>query len=192
MKHRPPNGAGRLRTFYLAPWRVDVTMRTGVDRLVPFTGLARAVAAALDATGAEGPASIGLILTDDHELHALNRASMDVDAPTDVLAFPLLPPAAFPGHPGQDPTVREEPIRPFALPPRRRAHLGDVVVSVERAVEQAVAGRGGQAGDARWTPGEELRLLATHGTLHLCGWDHALPDEETAMRALERRLLGHR
>ena len=33
-----------------------------------------------------------------------------------------------------------------------------------------------------------LRLLVTHGTLQICGWDHAEPAEETEMRALERRL----
>jgi probable rRNA maturation factor len=63
-------------------------------------------------------------------------------------------------------------------------------VSVERAVDQAEHGTGGQTGDVRWSPGDELRLLVTHGTLHLCGWDHADPTEEGAMRALERRLLA--
>ena len=38
--------------------------------------------------------------------------------------------------------------------------------------------------------GDELRLLVTHGTLHVCGWDHAEPQEEAAMRALEQRLLA--
>ncbi len=63
-------------------------------------------------------------------------------------------------------------------------------MSVERAIEQAEAGRGGQTGDVRWSPSDELRLLVTHGTLHICGWDHAEPAEAAAMRALERRLLG--
>ena len=62
--------------------------------------------------------------------------------------------------------------------------------ALERAIEQAADGRGGQTGDVRWTPAEELRLLVPHGTLHLCGWDHAEAEEEAAMRALERRLLG--
>ena len=39
-------------------------------------------------------------------------------------------------------------------------------------------------------PADELRLLVMHGALHLCGWDHADPEEEAAMRTLERRLLG--
>jgi probable rRNA maturation factor len=63
------------------------------------------------------------------------------------------------------------------------------VVSVERAIEQASAGRGGQTGDVAWSPADELRLLVTHGALHVCGWDHAEPAEEAAMRALETRLL---
>jgi probable rRNA maturation factor len=37
---------------------------------------------------------------------------------------------------------------------------------------------------------DELRLLVTHGTLHVCGWDHAEPEEEAAMRAVERELLA--
>ena len=87
------------------------------------------------------------------------------------------------------------PARPrrapaFPLPPGRRPHLGDIVVSVERAVEQAEGGRGGQTGDVRWSPADELRLLVTHGALHICGWDHAEPAEEAAMRALEGRLLA--
>jgi probable rRNA maturation factor len=62
-------------------------------------------------------------------------------------------------------------------------------VSVERAIAQAREGRGGQTGDVLWSPADELRLLVTHGTLHLCGWDHAEPVEEAAMRELEARLL---
>ncbi len=111
---------------------------------------------------------------------------------TDVLSFPLLPPSAFPDHPGKAPdgAAADDAGAAFALPPGSRPHLGDIVVSVERAIDQAAAGRGGQTGDVRWDAGDELRLLVTHGTLHVCGWDHAEPEEEAAMRALERRLLA--
>ena len=178
------------RAVYLGPWRVDLTVRDGIETPVSAAALARTVAAALTAAAAPGPASIGLILSDDAELAALNADHLGKTGATDVLSFPLLPPAAFPPHPGRvaDGSSRIE-APDFALPPGRRGHLGDIVISVERAAEQAEAGRGGQTGDVRWSTADELRLLATHGTLHICGWDHAEPAEETAMRALETRLL---
>jgi probable rRNA maturation factor len=161
-----------MTSIYRPPWRVDVTIREAVRSPISSAALATAIVAALEATGAPRPASIGLILTDDAELTELNRVHMHEDGPTDVLSFPLLSDV------------------PFALPPGRRQHLGDIVVSVERARAQAGQGRGGQTGDVRWSPADELRLLVTHGTLHVMGMDHARPADEAAMRALERRLLG--
>jgi probable rRNA maturation factor len=178
------------RAVYLGPWRVDLTIRDGIEARVGGAALARTVAAALTAAGAPEPASIGLILSDDAELAALNADHLGKTGPTDVLSFPLLPPEAYPPHAGRVADrsgFAEFPL--FALPPGGRQHLGDIVISVERAAEQAEAGRGGQTGDVRWSAADELRLLATHGTLHICGWDHAEPAEETAMRALETRLL---
>ena len=87
------------------------------------------------------------------------------------------------------PFVRSHGPAAFALPPGVRVHLGDIVVSVERAIDQARSGRGGWTGDVRWSPADELRLLVTHGTLHICGWDHADPAEQAAMRRLEEELL---
>ena len=178
------------RAVYLGPWRVDLTIRDGTETPVSGAALARTVASALTAAGAPEPASIGLILADDAELAALNADHLGKTGPTDVLSFPLLSPDGFPPHPGSlaDPSSRAE-APDFALPPGRRRHLGDIVISVERALEQADAGRGGQTGMVRWSAADELRLLATHATLHICGWDHAEPAEETAMRALENQLL---
>jgi probable rRNA maturation factor len=170
-----------VRTIYVPPWRVDVEARPGVPRLMSVAALARAIASALDAAGAPSPASIGLILSDDSELAALNRRHMDVDGPTDVLSFPMLEPSAF----GRG---RRKRWAPAERAPR--THIGDIAISVERAGEQAEHGRGGQTGDVRWSAADELRLLVTHGTLHLCGWDHAEPAEEAAMREMERELLA--
>lgn len=165
-------------------------MRPTVSAPVPASRLADAIAAAADAAGAPAPAIIGLILADDRELARLNRTAMGHHGPTDVLSFPLLPTSAFPAHPGARPLVPEAGPASFALPPGARRWLGEIVVSVPRAVAQAEEGRGGQDGRQRWSAGDELRLLVTHGTLHLCGWDHADAAEGAAMRALERRLLG--
>jgi probable rRNA maturation factor len=174
------------RSIYLPPWRVDVDVRDGVRAPVAHRRLTLAIGTALEMAGAPRPASIGLILTGDAEITALNERYLGEAGPTDVLSFPLLPPDAYPPHPGKHATASGDP---FPLPPGRRAHLGDIVVSVERAIEQAEGGRGGQTGDVRWSAAHELRLLVIHGTLHLCGWDHADRVEERAMRALERDLL---
>lgn len=177
-----------MTSYRIDGWRVEVERRDGVPRVVPAATLARVAAAALAAGGAPSPASIGLVLSGDPELAELNASHMGKDGPTDVLSFPLLPPDVFPPHPGRGGSVG--PAASFVLPPGRRPHLGDIVVSVERAIEQAESGRGGHTGEVRWSPADELRLLVTHGTLHVCGWDHAEPEEEAAMRALERTLLG--
>jgi probable rRNA maturation factor len=176
------------RSHYLGPWRVDLTLRPGIEAPISGRALARAMVLAAEAAGAPSPASIGLILSDDAELAELNEVHLGKRGPTDVLSFPLLAAETYPAHPGRLEGATAA-TSTFALPPGRRPHLGDVVISVERAVEQALEGRGGQTGTVRWAPADELRLLAIHGTLHLCGWDHAEVAEEAAMRALEARLL---
>ena len=189
-----PSSSLDSRSIYVERWRIDISVRPGVARLLSHAALARTVTRGLEAAGAPQRASIGLILSDDSELAGLNARHMGKDGPTDVLSFPLLAPAAFPDHPGRDSAAgtadSAAPAIEFALPPGRRLYLGDIVVSVERAIDQAGAGRGGQTGDVRWSAADELRLLVTHGTLHVCGWDHAEPTEEAAMRALEQRLLA--
>lgn len=191
-----------LRSLYLAPFRVDLDVREAVPAVVPGAALARALVAALRAGGAPEPASVGLVLGDDALLAGLNAEHLGKTGPTDVLSFPLLPPEAYPPHEGEAAQavpggsaktaggVPGDPRRAFLLPPGTRLHLGDVVVSVERAIAQAEAGRGGQTGDVRWSPTDELRLLVVHGGLHLCGWDHAEPAEEAAMRSLEQWVLA--
>jgi len=182
------------RQFYLPPFRVDLEIRAGVPRVLPAAALARVLRSALVAGGAPEPASVGLVLADDPELARLKRKFLGGSGATDVLSFPLLPPEAYPRHPGGPvPAARPvaaDPGKAFLLPPGTRLHVGDIVVSVQRAVLQAAEGLGGQTGDVRWSPADELRLLVVHGGLHLCGWDHAEPAEEAAMRALEREVLA--
>jgi probable rRNA maturation factor len=167
-----------------------VTLRPGIPALLPLDECRAVLAVTLEAAGAPPDATVTLALSDDAELARLNAEHMGKTVPTDVLSFPLLPAGSFPPHEGQDPDARVRGSHVFALPPGEPVHLGDIVISVERAIAQAEAGQGGQTSDLRWSPADELRLLITHGALHLCGWDHAEPAEEAAMRALERRLLG--
>ena len=172
----------RPRVLYLPPWRIDVVKRDGAASPLSAIGIARAVVLGLEAAGAPEPGSVTVVLTDDMELADLNREHMGIEGPTDVLSFPMLPPETFSAGARRPPTPTSAR--------GGRAHIGDIAISVERAVDQAEQGRGGQTGDVRWSAADELRLLVIHGTLHLCGRDHAEPADEAAMRALERDLLA--
>jgi probable rRNA maturation factor len=187
-----PLQADRGRPVYLGACRIDIVRRAGSRPILTDARLARTIARALEAAGAPEPASLTVVLTDDEELAELNKTHLGKDGPTDVLSFPMLLARSFPPHAGQDPARLANEVAPPGpeLAPGSRTHLGDMAISVERAIDQAESGHGGQTGTVRWSPADELRLLATHGTLHICGWDHAEREEEAAMRALEQRLLA--
>ena len=155
----------------------------------PGTVLARSVAAALEAAGAPGPATLGPDPHRRRRARVAQRGAHGQGRPDRRVVVPAAASRGLPAASGQG-ARHGAPPPAFSLPPGARRISGDVVVSVERAIDQAGAGRGGQTGDVRWDARDELRLLVTHGTLHVCGWDHAEPEEEAAMRALERELLG--
>lgn len=93
---------------------------------------------------------ISIVLTDDEEIRALNRAYRGKDEPTDVLSFSLRETTAE--EKGWDTSVLEE-----ELP------LGEVYISVPTALRQA------QAGERSLE--EEVAFLAVHGVMHLLGYE---------------------
>ena len=108
-----------------------------------------------------------LTLTGDEHLREYNRRYRGLDEPTDVLAFAA-----------QEPPKDQR----FQAPPGTEHWLGDIVISLPRARRQAR--------EAGHPVDDEVRLLAVHGFLHLLGYDHAEPAEETTMTALAKRILG--
>ena len=116
---------------------------------------------------------IELTLCGDEEMTHLNFDHMGERGPTDVLAFPLHEWSVDMGHSH----LADEDA---GMPPGGLL-LGDVVIDVDQAVRQAV--------DGGWSPAQEIALLAVHGALHLVGHDHAEPEDEEAMRAIERDVL---
>lgn len=119
--------------------------------------LEQAAQAALTQCAAPADADMVIVLADDAHLHELNRQFLDIDAPTDVLSFPSGDIDPETGHP----------------------YLGDVIISVERARQQAVD----------HSLEDELRLLVVHGTLHLLGFDHADDEEKQQMWAAQSAVL---
>lgn len=113
--------------------------------------------------------SLGLIFCDDAEIAQLNEEWRGQSGPTDVLAF----------------ANQDEPF-PLPPPPEHMAsgqngaeplELGDIVISRDMASRQADLYGHSQS--------QELLLLASHGLLHLLGWDH--PDEASLAAMLERQ-----
>lgn len=110
-----------------------------------------------------------LRLTTNQEIQALNAQYRGYEAATDVLAFPALP-LEIPEFVEADSfdQAGDEPL-----------YLGDIVISVETATQQAA--------QSNHTLATELAWLASHGLLHLLGWDH--PDRD-ALEAMMQKQAG--
>jgi probable rRNA maturation factor len=108
---------------------------------------------------------LSLILTDDRQVQLLNSQYRHKDQPTDVLAFAAL--------------ETEVPIANFHTD--EPLYLGDIIISLETANKQAI--------DQGHSLTKELIWLASHGFLHLLGWDHPDDDSLTAMLTKQEELL---
>ncbi len=126
-----------------------------------FAALGRHV---LDAMRVHPQTDLSILLVDEDVMTDLHVRWMDEPGPTDVLSFPM------------------DELRPGADgEPTPAGLLGDVVLCPTVAARQAT--------EAGHSTTEELLLLTTHGILHLLGFDHAEPEEEKEMFALQRQLL---
>lgn len=108
------------------------------------------------------PVYVSLLFTGNDEIQVINREYRDKDQPTDVISFAY--------HETED----------FDIGPYDT--LGDIVISLERVVEQAK--------EYNHSPKRELFYVLTHGVLHLLGYDHIEEEERKEMRAKEEEILG--
>lgn len=135
---------------------VEITRR-GPGRKVPSRALKKIAQGILAVLG-EGEAELSLALIGDAEMRKLNARYRRKDYPTDVLSFPL-----------------EEKL------PSAERLLGDVIISVEKARQQATErGR---------TRDEEMVTLLIHGIVHLLGYDHERSARDARiMKRLENKI----
>lgn len=112
----------------------------------------------------EGSAEISITFVDNEEIHKLNKQYRDKDMPTDVLSFPL----------GDNGTYDVDHTTGAKM-------LGDVVISMEKAVDQAeLYGHSLQ---------REVAYLTAHSVLHLLGYDHETGIERVHMREKEELVM---
>ena len=134
---------------------VELTQR-GEGRKAPRRALRRTAQAILDIVG-RSETELSLALVGNAEMRRLNAAYRKKDYPTDVLSFPLE------GAPGAG------------------SILGDVVISIEQARQQAL--------EHGCSEEEELLTLLIHGIVHLLGYDHERsPKEARAMKRVENKI----
>jgi probable rRNA maturation factor len=120
------------------------------------------------AENAAPEAELGLVITGQTRIQELNLVHLGIDAPTDVLAFPMS---------NEDDTDMPE----FVTPPDGAVHLGEVIISYPQAFMQAE--------EHRHPVKKEVAILIIHGVLHLLGYDHDAPEPEQRMRAREAEIL---
>ncbi len=126
-----------------------------MDKLV----LIEAARITLDFTGSDENSDVSIVIGNDRLLHRLNLEYRQMDVPTDVLSFPS----------GE------------VDPDTSSLYLGDVVISLPRAQEQASA--------EGHLLAEELQLLVVHGILHLLGFDHEESKDKKKMWVIQDQIL---
>ncbi len=134
----------------------------------------KGIQATLDAEKVRVDCEINVLITNDRGIHAINKASREIDRPTDVLSFPM-----FQLEPGNPPADWEN----YLDPETELVPLGDMCISLERATAQAK--------EFGHSSRREVGYLTIHSMLHLLGYDHL--DEgpqKKQMRAREEAIAG--
>ncbi|NLX63729.1 MAG: rRNA maturation RNase YbeY [Clostridiaceae bacterium] len=118
------------------------------------------------------PCEAYVTLTDNENIKVLNLEYRGIDKATDVLSFPIIQ------------YINGEPqIQPGDMDPGSgRVFLGDIIISVEKAFEQAE--------NFGHSVERELAFLAVHGALHLLGYDHETETDEKRMFSLQEDILN--
>lgn len=120
-------------------------------------------------------ASVNLVITDNEEIHRVNREFREIDRPTDVLSFPMVP-FEKPG----DYRLVEEDDSYFDLDSGELL-LGDIMISGDKVLAQAE--------EYGHSVKREFCFLVAHSLLHLLGYDHMTPEEASVMEAKQTEVL---
>ena len=136
----------------------------------------RVVNQALDYEGCPYETELSIILTENEEISKMNCEFRGIDSATDVLSFPMIDyniPSDF--------SDLEDNTEEYFNPETGELILGDIVISVEKVMEQAE--------NYGHSIERELAFLTAHSVLHLCGYDHIEEDERVVMEKKQEDIL---
>ncbi|MBE5967771.1 MAG: rRNA maturation RNase YbeY [Lachnospiraceae bacterium] len=138
--------------------------------------LKKVVEGCMDFENCPYEAEVSILLTNDEEIQEINREYRKLDVPTDVLSFPATEYAV----PGDFSDLEEEYPDSFH-PETGELLLGDIVISVERAIRQAM--------EYGHTIEREIAFLTAHSMFHLFGYDHMEEEERIRMEEKQKFVL---
>ena len=133
----------------------------------------KCIEATLNLEGITVPCEINVLVTNDKGIHAINKASRNIDRPTDVLSFPMFDLEA--GNPPEDWEM-------YLDPESGLCPLGDMCISLERAMAQAK--------EFGHTVRREVGYLTIHSMLHLLGYDHLDEAEQKAQMRQREEIIA--
>ncbi len=122
-------------------------------------------------------AQVNLLVTDDQGICGFNRQFRQIDAPTDVLSFPMI---SF-GREADFSVVEDAQADSFD-PESGELLLGDIILSVDKIL--------GQAENYGHSTKREFAFLVAHSMLHLCGYDHINKEEAEVMEEKQEKILS--
>ena len=159
----------------MSKYKVNITFDVFTLRQAFLTPvIQKCVEKTLENEGVSVPCEINVFITNNKGIQAINKASRDIDAPTDVLSFPM-----FQFVPKELPDCWD----PYLDPETDMCPLGDMAISLEKAISQAK--------EFGHSTRREIGYLTIHSMLHLLGYDHLDEGEQkTQMRQQEEMIAS--
>lgn len=147
---------------------MEIVLSSQPESLVVPANLESAITAVLTKAaqvyGLPPQTEVSVLLTDNATIRMLNSEYRGKDTPTDVLSFAL--------SEGEEPEIIDGPEQNL---------LGDIIISIEKAAEQAA--------EYGHSEEREIAFLTLHGILHLLGYDHETDEDRSEMRQEEENIL---
>ncbi len=157
---------------------IDIAYETDIQLGIEYeTIINQVVLEAIDYECCPFECEVNVVLTDNNEIHQVNKEFREIDRATDVLSFPMVQydePSDF---------EQVEEMDDCFNPETGELLLGDIMISVEKVKEQAEA--------YGHSLKRELGFLVAHSMLHLFGYDHMEEEERAQMEVRQTEILNN-
>lgn len=157
---------------------IDIAYETDKELSFAYESIInRVILEAIDYEQCPYECEVNVVLTDNEGIHQVNKEFREMDKPTDVLSFPMIEyetPSDF---------SQLEQMEDCFHPETGELLLGDIMISVDKVMEQAQAYGHSQE--------RELGFLVAHSMLHLFGYDHMEDEERACMELRQSAILDN-